>query len=367
MLTPLDDSLWHQIASPFENVGTSDHRFFDRMWFAVYDPAGSGALQFTIGVYNNMNVIDGGFVVIRDTTQYNLRTSRSLRPRFEPAVGAMRIDVVEPFEHIRLIVEPGEHHVHGELHWRAVLPPELEKPHVARIRGRLNEDYQRLDQVGVVDGELVVRGERWPVQQWWACRDHSWGVRPGVGGWDPITGATPPVSEVGTLFAFLFFSTDDYAGHVQIMERGRERVYMTGLLRERNAPDRLDLHVTTAEMALRFFEGTRRIEQADFAVTCDDGRSATFVTSALGSSIAMPGLGYSGGWNDGRALGAWRGDQCDEIDMWEVRHPVDVVHEDGTVDRPVHRIQPVTVAGTTGAGTGSLTLIANGSLPQYNL
>ena len=88
MLTPLDDSLWHQIASPFENVGTSDHRFFDRMWFAVYDPAGSGALQFTIGVYNNMNVIDGGFVVIRDATQYNLRTSRSLRPRFEPAVGA---------------------------------------------------------------------------------------------------------------------------------------------------------------------------------------------------------------------------------------------------------------------------------------
>ena len=42
MLTPLDDSLWHQIASPFENVGTSDHRFFDRMWFAVYDPGGIG-------------------------------------------------------------------------------------------------------------------------------------------------------------------------------------------------------------------------------------------------------------------------------------------------------------------------------------
>jgi hypothetical protein len=145
MLTPLDDSLWHQIASPFENVGTSDHRFFDRMWFATYDPAGSGALQFTVGVYNNMNVIDGGFVVIRDTTQFNLRESRSLRPRFEPIVDAMRIDVVEPFEHIRLVVEPGDHHVHGELHWRAVLPPELEKPHVARIRGRLNEDYQRLD------------------------------------------------------------------------------------------------------------------------------------------------------------------------------------------------------------------------------
>jgi hypothetical protein len=243
----------------------------------------------------------------------------------------------------------------------------LEKPHVARVRGRLNEDYQRLDQVGMVDGELVVRGERWPVRQWWGCRDHSWGVRPGVGGWDPVTGAAPPVSEVGTLFAFLFFSTDDLAGHVQIMERGRDRLYMTGLLRERHAPDRPDLHVTTAELSLRFFDGTRRIEQADIAVTCDDGRSLTFVTRALGPSIAMPGLGYSGGWNDGRALGAWRGDRYEEIDVWDVRHPVDVVHEDGTVDQPVHRIQPVTVSSGTGSGTGSLTLIANGSLPQYNL
>ena len=367
MLTPLDDSLWHQIASPFENVGTSDHRFFDRMWFAVYDPAGSGSLQFTIGVYNNMNVIDGGFVVIREATQFNLRVSRSLRPRFEPAVGAMRIDVVEPFEHIRLIVEPGEHHVHGELNWRAVLPPELEKPHVARIRGRLNEDYQRLDQVGVVDGELVVRGESWPVRQWWGCRDHSWGVRPGVGGWDPITGAAPAPSQVGSLFAFLFFSTDDLAGHVQIMERGTERVYLTGLLRDRAAPHAPDLHVTTAELSLRFFDGTRRIERAGIEVTCADGRALTLETSALGPSIAMPGLGYSGGWDDGRALGAWRGDEYREIDVWDVRHPVDVIREGGSVDQPIHRIQPVTVRSGTSTGTGSLTLIANGALPQYGL
>ena len=134
MLTSLDDSLWHQIASPIANVGPSDHRFFDRMWFAIYDPAGSTALQFTVGVYNNMNVIDGGFVVIRGSKQYNLRVTRSLRPRFEPVVDAMRIEVIKPMAHVRLIVDAGEHPVHGVLDWRAVLPPELEKPHV--VRGR---------------------------------------------------------------------------------------------------------------------------------------------------------------------------------------------------------------------------------------
>ena len=86
----------------------------------------------------------------------------------------------------------------------------------------------------------------------------------------------------------------------------------------------------------------------------------------LGPSIAMPGLGYSGGWNDGRALGAWRGDEYREVDRWNVHHPVDVVREDGSIDQPVHRIQPVTISGA-GSGTGSLTLIANGSLPQYGL
>ena len=50
MLTPLDDSLWHQIPSTFDHVGTSDPRFFDRYWFAVYEPSGSAALQFTLGV-----------------------------------------------------------------------------------------------------------------------------------------------------------------------------------------------------------------------------------------------------------------------------------------------------------------------------
>jgi hypothetical protein len=371
MLTPLDDTLWHQIPSPFEQVGTSDHRFFDRMWFAVYDPAGTTALQFTIGAYNNMNVLDGGFVVIRGTTQYNLRASRSLRPRFEPAVGALRIEVVKPLEHLRLHVEEGDQHVHGVLDWKAVLPPEEEKPHQVRVRGRASEDYQRFNQVGVVDGVLHVAGERVDVAQWWGCRDHSWGVRPGVGGWDPVTGVQPPPSQVGNLFAFLFFSTDRLAGHVQVAERGAERVYLTGLVRDRHDRSAPERRVDAATLSLDLVEGTRRPRRTTLALTLDDGSPLTLDAHAMGPSIAMPGLGYSGGWNDGLALGAWRGDDYREIDVWDVTDPVAVVDESGAVTRPVHRIQPVRLVGEspdgTSEGTGSLTLIANGALPQYGL
>ncbi|HQV57669.1 MAG TPA: hypothetical protein PKV27_06635, partial [Ilumatobacteraceae bacterium] len=75
MLTHLDDSPWHQLPTTFDHVGTSDPRFFDRLWFAASAPDGSGALQFTMGVYQNMNVVDGGFVVIRNGRQHNLRVS----------------------------------------------------------------------------------------------------------------------------------------------------------------------------------------------------------------------------------------------------------------------------------------------------
>ncbi len=115
MLTPMDDTLWHQLSTTFDHVGTSDPRFFDRYWFAASDPEGAGTLQFTLGAYQNMNVMDGGFVAIRSGHQHNLRVSRALRPRYETACGPLRVEVAEPLERFRLFVEPGDHGIEAEL------------------------------------------------------------------------------------------------------------------------------------------------------------------------------------------------------------------------------------------------------------
>jgi hypothetical protein len=371
MLTGLDDSLWHQIPSTFDHVGTSDPRFFDRYWFAVYESAGAAALQFTIGVYNNMNVVDGGFVVVHEGMQHNLRVSRSLRPRYEAAAGPMRVEVLEPLQRFRLTVEPGDHRVHGELEWAGVLPVEEEKPHFSRQRGRVAEEYQRFDQIGECSGWLDVAGTRIEVDRWWTCRDHSWGVRQSMGVPEPITGPVAAPSEVGSLFAFLFFSTDRLAGHVQVMERGETRVYLTGLIRDRHQSPPIDVHVGRAGLALEMHEGTRRFSSLTLALELDDGRHLMLRCDGVGPSIAMPGLGYSGGYDDGLGLGLWRGDDHREVDTWDVRHPSQVVLADGRVTEPVHRIQPVSVTASgsdlDSAGTGSMTMIANGRLPQYGL
>jgi hypothetical protein len=118
MLTPLDDTLWHQLPTTFDHVWTSDPRFFDRYWFAIYSPDGRMAIQITMGAYRNMNVLDGGAVMIVDGKQYNLRVSRSLERNAQTECGPIRITPVKPLEEFEIAIQPGAHGMSGAISWR---------------------------------------------------------------------------------------------------------------------------------------------------------------------------------------------------------------------------------------------------------
>ena len=373
MLTPMDDTLWHQLPTTFDHVGTSDPRFFDRYWFAATDPAGSGTLQLTLGAYQNMNVMDGGFVAIRDGSQHNLRVSRSLRPRYETACGPIRVEVIEPLSSMRLQVESGSHGTAGELIWTATLPAQEEVPRFTRVRGRILEESRRFDQVGQCSGWLELGEKRVEVDQWWATRDHSWGVRERMGIEEPVTGPAPPAS-AGSLFAFLFFSTGTHGGHLQLAQFEGRPDYWTCELTRRDAPetDPLELRLASrASLRVEFCDDARprRFQRVIFDAHLRDGSEVEVEAAALGPAVDMQGLGY-GGYDDARGLGVWRGETHVEHDVWDVSHPAEVRRGDAVV-RPIHRIQPVRVTirggGLDGVGTGSLTMIAEGSLPQLGL
>ncbi|MAG30167.1 MAG: hypothetical protein CL908_04635 [Deltaproteobacteria bacterium] len=373
MLTPMDDTLWHQNPSTFDHVGTSDPRFFDRYWFAASDPEGSGTLQITLGAYSNMNVMDGGFVAIRDAQQHNLRVSRSLRPRFEPSCGPIRVEMVEPLHHARLCVEEGGHGMSASLDWKSVLPAQEEIPRFTRVRGRIVEESRRFDQIGECSGWIQLGDERIEVDRWWATRDHSWGVRERMGIDEPVTGPAPAAS-AGSLFAFLFFSTQTHGGHLQLAQFDGRPDYFTCELTRRDEPERGSIElalVDRASVRIEFFDdrSPRRFRTACFEARLGDGRPIEIEATALGCAIDMQGLGY-GGYDDGRGLGVWRGNSHLEQDLWDVSHPSEVVRGK-EVARPMHRIQPVRLAirggDLDGVGTGSLTLIAEGSLPQLGL
>lgn len=364
MLTELDDSLWHQLPTTFDHVSTSDPRFYDRYWFAAYANDGGLALQLTMGAYSNMNVLDAACVLVRDGEQLNLRASRSLRPRYEAACGPIRVDVVEPLRVFDLTVESGEHDLGVALRWTAIAPPAEEANHFVRIRGRVSEDYVRFNQIGEVSGSLTVRGAVVELERCWGCRDHSWGVRPRIGIREPVTGPVTPLDEEGFLMALLFFSTEHVAGQLHLSERGSSR-FISGVIRDLLTGS--DVAVRELELRFECFEGTRRMRSGSVGVTVSDGAPMTIGMRATGPAVAMRGLGYSGGYQDGRGLGVWRGDDHIEFDTWDVSHPSRVGYPDGTADEHWHRIQPVAVTVGKGAaatsGQGSLTLIASGRLP----
>jgi hypothetical protein len=367
----MDDTLWHQLPTTFDHVGTSDPRFFDRYWFAASDPAGGGTLQFTLGAYQNMNVMDGGFVVVRSGRQHNLRVSRSLRPRYATECGPLRVEVVEPLRHVRLHVAPGAHGVSGALDWHAVLPAQEEAARFTRVRGRVLEESRRFDQIGRCAGALRIGDELLRLEDWWATRDHSWGVRERMGVEEPVTGAPAPPS-AGSLFAFLFFSTRTHGGHLQLAQFAGRPDFASFELAEIAQPEGALPRLESAQLALELVDAARprRFRRASFDVRLSGGATLRVETETLGAAVDMQGLGY-GGYDDGRGLGVWRGDEHVEHDVWDVSHPAEVVRAGGKRVRPVHRIQPVRVAlrgaGFDGDGTGSLTLIAEGSLPQLGL
>lgn len=366
MLTPMDDTLWHQLPTTFDHVGTSDPRFFDRYWFGCYAPDGSAAFQLTMGAYRNMNVLDAGAAAIVDGQQYNVRVSRELQRSAEPVCRELRVEPLEPLRRLRLTVAEGPQPLTAELVWTGIEEPSEEHPHFERHRGRIAQEYVRFSQIGVADGWIDIAGRRYDARNWWACRDHSWGVRRGMGVREPITGPKANLAERGHLQAFLYFSTDDLSGKVHVQYRGEDAPYTTGTITDRQTGTTQD--VDHVDLGVDFHSDSRRFQATEMSVTLGDGTHLTLGAVPLGPSFAMPGLGYSGGFDDRAGPGAWRGESHHETDVWAVDHPSVVTRADGSTHEPWHRIQPVRVLATrdghrTG-GTGSLTLTATGRLPS---
>jgi hypothetical protein len=252
-----------------------------------------------------------------------------------------------------------------------VLPAQEEAARFTRVRGRVVEESRRFDQIGRCSGALRIGDEALQVDEWWATRDHSWGVRERMGVEEPVTGPPAPPS-AGSLFAFLFFSTATHGGHLQLAQLTGRPDFASFELAEIARPEQPLPHLQGAQLAVDFVDAARprRFRRARFDVQLEGGASLGIEVEALGAAVDMQGLGY-GGYDDGRGLGVWRGDEHVEHDVWDVSHPAEVVRAGGQRVRPVHRIQPVRIAlrgaGVDGVGTGSLTLIAEGALPRLGL
>ena len=104
MLTRGDDYPLHQTAEPIAYAGT-DRNFYDRYFFNGYAPDGSSFFAVAFGVYPHLDVADAHFCVVRNGVQHCLHASRRLgMERMALECGPIRIEIVEPLQSLRVIV-----------------------------------------------------------------------------------------------------------------------------------------------------------------------------------------------------------------------------------------------------------------------
>jgi hypothetical protein len=349
MLTALDDTLFHQTADVFINTPVSDHRFFDRSVYGINAPDHSLHLMTSMGVYKNNDVLDGfAMAQLERKVQYNQRYSRRWQTDYERVgVGPLEFEILEPMKKHRIRLAKSEHPVSYELEWTSVLAAHLETRHFVRHHGRIVRDHSRFDQFGCANGWIEVAGRRFDVKDWFSWRDHAWGVRPGVGGFEPNTGGLE--NDGGYIGIYLWFLTDTAGGFIQLQENGEgERKYLHGAIDSRT--DAPQLEVIDFKHDIIFEAGTRIYKYARFHFTTADGVEWDVEVEPLGRAWVFKGSGYNHGYNDERGLGYFRGEYLEEADVYDIRHPEEVVMPDGIRIRPLHREQfaKVTVNGKPG-------------------
>jgi hypothetical protein len=305
-LTVFDEYPFHQHPTPFHVPGTSDVHFNDGYFCATFTH--DCYLVCGVRLHPNMNVIDGFAGLAHGGEQRVVRASRALRPNAgELAVGPLRIDVHEPLRRVRMSLAQSDAGFGFDLAWEARGEPFLEAPYRFSKYGHLTYDMIRYTQVCRTRGTVRIDGEARTVDGWDAIRDHSWGVRDGMGPATRHGGVEREPEEIDhrRFRIWTQFATDRYVGYVNTHEDENGRTLdFEGRL---DFADGSSLKLAALRHAIVYAAGTKHPVSARLELLDATGRWRALQLRSSGTPADVQGLGYYGGWRDGGSAGCWRG------------------------------------------------------------
>ena len=371
LASDLDETLLHQASLPMARAATSDHRMYDRFFLTVTDPAGSASLGMSMGVYKNMNVIDGFGCLALPDRQINVRVSRPLDDRLVMEAQGLSYEVVNPWRELRMRLE-GDHPLRFDLTWRGTMPVIEEQEWWGthnRVNERLAIDVRRYEQSGLISGWIEAEGRRMEVRDWFGVRDHSWGVRGGVGGFEPDNGGQL-LNGKGMLLTWFMFDCGAFGGVIARTEDDIGNICgLDGWIVFPEGNGKAPLRVASANTIPVFPQRSRYYSSARIDFTTADGANWQLDAEALPVALLCRGGGYEHGWNDRKGLGVYRGNLV-EYDVFHhgARPNRSTLSTGGEIEHNQReQIARVTVTGPLGRheGMGDCTLIARGILPGY--
>jgi hypothetical protein len=371
-LVPEDELLTHQIVDTFATVSQSDPTWTEKIWTIAHAKDNSLQLVLGVGKYTNLGVFDAAAGVCRGNEQWTVRGSRSLSPNpSRTAVGPIRYEVTKPLEEIRVVLDPQEHQpISFDVIMRGSFPPTMEIPWPERSADgyRVSHDLLRYHQIGVAEGWVAVDGVRTDIKtdEWISIRDHSWGLRPGVGlpnpglphreipdkmllSWLPMTLRR---SDGSTYSLFVFIHEETHPGRLSIQRQA-----------EQQNDDGTSHRFAGVEQDFYFQDDNRRFTHGTVTLIDADGSRRPVKVEAAGSTgfyLATGGyLGYQG-----RNLGQRVGDF-----VVDGNHVTDT--DDPKVAHELHQLRDLLVRVEDpvggGVGFGNLETFAVGEFPERGL
>jgi hypothetical protein len=318
-LSAPDEYFTHQISRPHAMVGSSDPSWRERYWISLQDTvAKDTVLTIGLGQYPNQDVQEGFAVLSSGGRQHNLRVARALAPHNDRmAIRPLRVEVVRPFEQLRLVLEENPSGVAFDITWTSRLEPVLEGGHFEVHRSRVTHDVVRYVQHGRAAGTLTAPGREWTLdpESWWGERDHSWGTRP----LPRPQGAPPGERPEWRMLLFCPLQLPDFGVHLYLTESkpGRPLHLSAGISRPRGAGDEEPL-IVGVEHDLSWIEGAAAptLAGGQIVLTLDSGEKLDLEVTAQAGRAHLRGGGYEG-WN-GWFQGHWKGESSLEHEVWDL-------------------------------------------------
>jgi hypothetical protein len=241
-----------------------------------------------------------------------------------------------------------------EIEFEGRFQPGEEEPQHGRRLGRTYVHTCRYAQLGRASGWIDVDGTRFDVDDVPAQRDHSWGVRMGVGA--PEQGVQEPdvAPFIGMMINWLtvqFGSWGVYLYYIERMDGSIERLSgsVVGLLDDGTGP----IPVTGVEHEFAYHEGGARMRSGRMTLTLADGTTRELSMRQL-TTMYLRGGGYLG--CKGVTHGLWMGPSWSDGETWNVADPRDADE--------VHGLDDTVVEVACGSETGH-GIIENLILPPF--
>lgn len=175
----MDEYFVHQIPELLPGVVTPHPHWRESYFFDIHDPSGNGDVVFlTMAHYPAREYMDSLQMGRVDGVQL---LSQQMRPYdgdpHTTAVPGVRVEVIKPWEELRLWADPDVCAIGMDLTFRARTQSYGLRRGTMHASDGVVWDQSHILQSGVYNGTYTVGGVTRKVDGWIGQRDHSWGIR----------------------------------------------------------------------------------------------------------------------------------------------------------------------------------------------